>query len=81
MGFVGKISTRSNVLPFDTPKFQRWKSLRAGSSAVVEHLWLECRRFRGHLNAWSAQSDRARRMSAHATGRELPEAVPAGVPV
>jgi hypothetical protein len=28
---------------------------------------------------WSAQSDRAGRMSAHAKGIELPEAVPAGV--
>jgi len=37
-------------------------------------------RFRGHLIAWHALSGQAERMSVHATGIELPEAVPAGVP-
>jgi hypothetical protein len=40
---------------------------------------LECPRFRGHLSAWSALSDRAGRMRHHAKGIELPEAVSAGV--
>ncbi len=48
---------------------------------VVEEMWpVECPRFRGHPSAWSAQSDQAGRMSAHAKGIELPQAVPAGVP-
>jgi hypothetical protein len=40
---------------------------------------MECPRFRGHLSAWSAQSDLAERIVHHATGIELPEAVHVGV--
>ncbi len=41
---------------------------------------LECPRFGGHLSTWSVLSGQAGRMSGHAKGIELPEAVPAGVP-
>ena len=41
---------------------------------------VEFPRFRGHLSAWSPVSGQAGRMRHHATGIELQEAVPAGVP-
>src|SRR6184192_2523874 len=72
------------VLPYGVTGFTAYpgsptlleSTLVALLSDVVD---LECPRFRGHLSAWSAQSDQARRMSAHAKGIELPEAVPARV--